>query len=204
MSEQDYKARLEMVQRLAPDHPLLSDLQSKGCTRINQIYLQKILAKLEDQMMDQKIDEPDDPKDLQLKNMRMKRRSLYSNRAKLSNSFHKARTNKDRAFISEEIQIIQMQIMELEKKIRYYQQTGQQASGPFDHLPDDTFELFRIKENARKNIPRLEKALEELFALDEKTPGRARKIHRKEKKLAETKRLKAYVEKRIEEKSVRD
>lgn len=201
MTDVEYNAGLELIERADPGNALLPDLK-KGPSKINFIYMKKVIKNVEEIRSEEAQGKPDDPEDLILKNMQQKRRALYAKRAKLSNAFHKCRTKKDRAFNSEKIQLVQQEIMETEREMRHYKVSGEQPSGPFDHLPDNDYKLFQLKENARKNIPRIEERLEEWFAKPEGTPGRAKQIATDEKKLAESKRLIAYVEKRLKEKGL--
>lgn len=201
MSDEEYKDGLAYVNEELPDHPLLEDLRA-GQSKINEIYLQRLIEKARAKVKEESEDKPIDSDDPKLMHLNAKRRKLYGRRAKLSNFFHEIKSVKDRAYNSEQIQIIQREIIAIEAQINHWKLTGERPKGPFEHLPDDRYELFKIKENARKHIPRLEQSLEELYNMPKNTPNRAAKIAEKEKKLAETKRLKVYVEKTLEDANV--
>lgn len=184
-----------------PDHPLL-DKVSEGPTAVNKLYLKRLIEEAREKETDRKTDQPLDQESPKLMTLNARRRKLYAQRAKLSNAFHRLKTKKQRAFNSDQIQIVQRDIIAIEAQINHWRLTGERPKGPFEDLPDDRYELFKIKENARKHIPRLERSLEKLYNLPPKTPGRMDKITTKEKKLAELKRIKSYVEKTLKEADV--
>lgn len=196
MTHSEYTAGCEILKAKAPGHPLLNTILS-GYSKMNELYLIQALKSI-----DFKIN-PEIKEDLQLKNLFREKSQLAGQRAIYSNSFHDCKTDAERAEVSENIQRIQYQISDINKKIREYEETGELISdNRLDNLPEDLFELFKIKENARKNIPRLEKAIEDLYQMPENVPGRSKKIEEKETKLMEQKILKTYVEKLIKDKDL--
>jgi hypothetical protein len=178
-----------------PDHPLIK-LLDNGMSIINSLYLTQALKDID------LVINKDEPSELELKNLFRKKTQLVGQRAILSNSFHNCKSDHERAEVSEEIQLIQHQIVGINQKIRKYEETGEIPSdSKLDNLPGDLYKLFLIKENARKNIPRLEKAIEELFQLPE-TPKTNQKIQEKEEKLKELKLIKTHVEKLIKDQDI--
>jgi hypothetical protein len=196
MTHSEYTAGVEILKSKAPEHPLLSTLQTEY-SKLNELYLVQALKSIDFTI------NPDNKEDLQLKNLFQQKSRLAGRRAILSNSFHDCKSDFERAKVSEEIQQIQFQISGINKKIREYEETGELISDSrLENLPEDLFELYKIKENARKNIPRLEKAIEDLYQLPENAPNRTAKIEEKETKLTGLKILKSYVEKLIKDKDL--
>lgn len=192
MTHSDYNAGLELLKAKKPDHPLLKVLE-KGMSTLNSLYLTQALKDI-DMVITQ-----DAPGGLEVKNLFRKKTHLVGQRAILSNSFHNCKSDQERADVSEEIQLIQHQIVGINQKLRQYEETGEiPSTSKLDNLPEDLYQLFRMKENARKNIPRLEQAIEELYQLPE-SPKNAQRIQEKEEKLKELKLLKTHVEKLIKD-----
>lgn len=196
MTDEDYKDGLAFVEIELPGHALLPKLR-EGISAVNKLYLKQLIDEARKEQQKKAEDKPLDQEEPKLMALNAQRRKLYAKRAKLSNAFHRLRSKKQRAMNSEQIQIIQRDIIAIEAQIHHWKVTGERPRGPYEDLPDDRYEMWKVKENARKHIPRLEKGLEQLYNLPKNTPGRLEKIEKKEKKLAELKRIKSYVEKSL-------
>lgn len=198
MTEIEYQAGLEMIKTYSPEHPLLPTLLI-GQSPINNLYMKSVLGGLDTKIPD---DIKSDGVDVVVQNMHRERGQLYGQRAKMSNKLHDCKSNGDRAIVSDEIQMIQAQIIEINARIHRYTLTGEVVTPSKDNLPEEPFELFKIRENLRKNIPRIEKSLEQIFTWPDNKPGKQKKIEEKERKLQELKILKKHVERIIKEKTL--
>ena len=201
VSNEEYKDGLAYVEVELPDHGLLPKLR-EGASAVNKLYLKRLIKDAREKEAERAEDKPLETDEPKLMELNARRRKLYAKRSKLSNAFHKMRTNKQRSLNSQQIQIVQRDIVAIEAQINHWKLTGERPRGPFEDLPEDRWELFKIKENARKHIPRMEKGLEKLYNLPAHTPGRLEKIKKKETKLSELKRIKAYVEKTLKKANV--
>lgn len=195
MNKLEYDSGVELLRDKCPTHPLLSSIE-RGHTRINVIYLQQALASIQ-------IDVKEDPGQAVEQNLYVKKTQLYGLRAKLSNQFHDCKSDVERASISDQIIRIQDEIRKLNKKIAEYEDTGTiQQIDVLADMPTDLYELYKVKENARKNIPRLEKNIEDLLQLSLTDPRAQDRLNVKEDKLKKLKLIKAYAEQKIKDSAI--
>ena len=191
MTEQQYKDNLRRLAEISPDHALLPRLRKMGYSRPNALYLAQCLKsagkeRAEEQRFDFEDVEGDDPTgDETLKQMRVKLRQLFFERVQLSDRFHELKTVEDRAFNSEEIQIVQRNIGAMMERIRHYRAHGtlpENDSGGF-YVSRDGFELARQRQSLRSGISIKRKALAQMRETNPTDPVTLRKMEKIESKL---------------------
>lgn len=127
MSAKEYFDQLTWLEKVQPGHVLLPTLRS-GFSAINCIYLASALKSM--------ATEPDAPEKAQaqvnedpntpdsIRKLHMQRRTLFTDRAKLSNSFHDCQSDQERAAVSVRIEAIQNQIEHINKQLRDWKERG--------------------------------------------------------------------------------
>lgn len=199
MSKQDYLAGVELLAMRKPDHPLLAIVRS-GYTRLNELYLERALK----DVIGTKAEETEIPgADPVLVNLLKEKRTLYANRAKLSNSFHDCTSDESRANISSSIQRIQRAIEAKNAELNYYQQHGKLPEGNQVDIdvPDDPIALMNRLLSVRSSISYNQRRIRILAALAQDNPER-KKIPTMETNLKELKRKKALYESRIAQENI--
>lgn len=200
MSKQDYLAGVELLAMRKPDHLLLAIVRS-GHTRLNELYLERALK---DVMTPAKSNEEEIPgADPVLVNLLKEKRTLYANRAKLSNSFHDCTSDESRANVSSSIQRIQRAIEAKNAELNYYQQHGKLPEGNQVDIdvPDDPIALMNRLLSVRSSISYNQRRIRILAALAEDNPER-KKIPGLEANLKELKRKKGLYESRIAQENI--
>jgi hypothetical protein len=199
MSNQDYLAGVELLAMRKPDHPLLSIVRS-GHTRLNELYLERALK----DVIGTKAEETEIPgADPVLVNLLKEKRTLYANRAKLSNSFHDCTSDESRANVSSSIQRIQRAIEAKNAELNYYQQHGKLPEGNQVDIdvPDDPIALMNRLLSVRSSISYNQRRIRILATLAQDNPER-KKIPTLETNLKELKRKKALYESRIAQENI--
>lgn len=110
MTENDFREGVRYLEKIDPEHPILPTLKRVGYSLLNVEYL--IFAFRKKQGLRK-------PGALTKKNLNVKKARLYANRAKLSNGFHEAISQAERAMISDQIREIQKQIAFVDEQIQY-------------------------------------------------------------------------------------
>lgn len=130
MSEEDYFAGVDWLERIDPGNAMLRRLSS-GFTKMNTIYLRRLLKERGERPREApKRDLPDlDRVDPDFVDLNRKIGALFGRRRQLSNGFHNCRGSKaekkiKRAAISDDIRNIQQQIAKALKQKRHYEQYG--------------------------------------------------------------------------------
>lgn len=185
MSIEDFQAGFEWVKLCNKDEPLLGVLK-KGPSKINVLYLQHLLKKYgEPKAKSDQAAKPlpaDDPAVLMLLK---EKKSLFGRRARLSNSFHDATTDAERANISDDIRIVQGHIKAVMRKIEYYQKTGNiPEEAAVKEVELSGVEIMKQLNSVRSKISYHKKKLLELAAQQNKGD----EISKREKKLKQLER----------------
>lgn len=133
INEATYWAGVAWVERCKPTYVMLNRLK-RGYTKINTIYLGRILAEIGEQPKNtaQEASSEDSAADRMNPEFLALSRligGLFGRRRKLSNTFHDCKPgeegNNDRAMISDDIRNVQKQISRALKRKRHYELTGQ-------------------------------------------------------------------------------
>lgn len=171
MSENDYKAGVDLLILTDPNHPILKDLQ-KGYTYLNIEYLKLAVKKKKD---------VDKKGEMVLRKLSVKKGKLYAERARLSNSFHKYTKKPERAVISDNIRRIQDEIARVDIEIQYIKDGTMRQPAAIDsyHVPFDI-------EGKRKEIKLLQQKIRharERIADYKKQEGKEKFIVKNEEKV---------------------
>ena len=139
----------------------------KGYSVLSVAYLRKILETMAIPSEVEPIEEEraaESPESLDaLKKSYDNLKTLFIDRAKLSNTFHDVVTDEDRAAISRKIQAVQANIAMEMRAIAHIKQYGVAPSSlahGFSHgdggfvIPDNDYELFKAKELLRQSLSR--------------------------------------------------
>ena len=117
MTEQEYLDCLAMLIEEMPNHVLIPELR-KGYSVMNCVYLTNVIKKIDIKIPERKIKEAGND---DLSKMEIRKSTLFGQRAKWTNKFHKCTTDQQRAAISDEIQLIQEDIAQVMKEIKYFE-----------------------------------------------------------------------------------
>ena len=117
MTEQEYLDCLAMLAEEHPNHVLLKDLR-KGYSVMNCVYLTNEIKKIDIKIPAPKIKEPGND---DLIEMQARKATLFGQRANWSNKFHKCKNNDQRAAIVDEISLVQDDIKQVMKEIKYFE-----------------------------------------------------------------------------------
>ena len=128
MTEQEYLDCLAMLIEEVPNHVLIPELR-KGYNTMNVVYLESIIKKIDIKIPAPKIKEPGND---DLIEMEARKATLFGERAKWSNKFHTSKTDQQRADISDQIDLIQDEIAQVMKEIKYFETHQTKIAG---HCP---------------------------------------------------------------------
>lgn len=161
----DYQEQLDRLEKANPKHPLLWAFR-RGHTASNAMLLAREIAKLPPPVATTaaaEVDEPDDvddPEDETLRRLRMEQSNLFSERRKLSNTFHDCGNDRQRALVSEKIQVLQHRIEGVKQTIRKYKEQGRIPEPDEKYpVPDDPFKLLALRDSLRASISRKKKEI---------------------------------------------
>lgn len=161
MELSDYNARLDHIKIMDPDNVYLERL-SKGLTLTNSIIIEREFNKLPPPKPARKKKQGDPI----VERFTVKISKLYSQRAKLSNSFHVCKTNDDALDICMAIEDVQREIAQQLQYRQYYIDKKELPLIPnedseFD-IPSDPVELMRKQNSLRSNISRTKAELKNI------------------------------------------
>jgi len=114
MTDEDYKAGVDLLILTDPNHPALPELQ-KGKNSLNVEYLKLSMKKKEH--MDIK-------GEIVRRKLAAEKGKLYGMRAKLSNNFHRYKKREERSVISDQIRKIQEKIAQTDIELQYINENG--------------------------------------------------------------------------------
>lgn len=191
MTAAQYIDGLARLAELQPAHPLLPMLRERGHNRLTEAYLAQCLKATTKEQQKQTFDfeneeEADDPvDDERLRLMRVELRRLFHERNMLSDRFHDLKTVKERAYNSEEIQIVQRNIGKLMARIRHYRVHGEMPPGDDGgfYVPADGLNLAKQRNSLRANLSRKRKEVRELRESDLDDQATMRKIEKGEQQI---------------------
>ena len=165
MSDVEYSQGISRLKKHNPNHPLLSQLE-KGLSAINKIYLKKALADVPTAEPEPSAVAHDDPT---LEQLKIEQRKLFSERAQLSNRFHKCKTDAERAANSNSIKMVQRRIQSLWDRIDYFEANGELPKEDEKYpLPDDRGKLQMKINSLRASISQKKKKILSLY--DQQVP----------------------------------
>ena len=209
-----YAEGIELIQKNAPQHPLLRVFLS-GETVVNRLLLEKELAKFSSdprrsapapQPADPETDDfsPDPVDDQVLRRLRMQQSNLFAERAKLSNSFFNCANQAQRRKVSENIQILQAQIEMVRADIRTYRSQGRLPEPDEKYpVPENPFKLLALRQSLRSSISRKSGEILHLGGeiLDKKS-GAAERLAKAEAKMTDLKNHLDHVQKTIKARNI--
>lgn len=189
-----YLEKLEALERAVPRHLLLRVfrlIQSAGNEMLLDLELSKQPAPPVAPPAGIQEDEEEDPdavEDETLRRMRMEQSNLFVDRRKLSNQFHSCINTRERAAVSEKIQVIQHRIEEVRLRIAQYKEYGRVPEPDEKYpVPGNPFQLLALQGSLRSSISRKKKEIEhlgrEIAQNDAAAPGKLEKAEAKLKDL---------------------
>lgn len=164
MNLSDFNAMLDYIETYEPGHPELSWLKSKGLTLTSGILIQKIYnALLDAKPAPIKQTRHQDTDDAIIRSYNSQLTKLFTQRARLSNTFHISAGNHEDVQIADQVIDVQREIDRVMKDKRYYQERKElppvaEQEDVFE-IPSDPFELMRKMENVRTNLAHAKKRL---------------------------------------------
>lgn len=201
----DYEEALRRLEKAVPNHRLLWYFR-RGNTPANALLLQHELEKLPKEAPPVADDDeiPDDVNDETMRRFRMDQSTLFSERRKLSNQFHDCRTQRDRARVSEEIQVVQGRIERLKQEMKTYLEQGRIPEPDEKYpVPEDTFRLLGLRDSLRASISRKKREIEHIGReMEENKPEAGSKLEKAEAKLKDLKIHLNHVQKAIENRNL--
>lgn len=202
MTEEDYIAGVELLERVEPTAPLLPQLR-KGYTAINCVYLKHAMAGKEADLQPKVrvLGEPDMhvPDSPEYDEMQQRKAGLYARRANLSNQFHDHEGDPVAcANISDEIRKVQRKIGHVQQQIQHYKITGEVLEeAPRTERVYEGLELAKKYHTTRQNVNRWRRKIErEGQTVDRHT------LNKWENKLKEYERELASLKRQIGQESV--
>lgn len=179
---EDYRAGIEYVKRHAPNHHLLPDIEKKFSV-VTCAYLQRAMDSIPppQPVAKKQTEYIGDP---QFDALIIQRKKLFTERAKLSNLFHKMAHRIDRVNNSKKIQAIQTEIHRIGITIQYFREHGEMPlhSNPYELDTQNPLALDKFYRHSMSSRSRLRNQLEKLAVDPVKN---ATKIAAKESKLLE-------------------
>lgn len=208
----DYHEQLKRLEKAVPKHPLLWALR-RGHTAANAMLLERELGKLPaapapigDHVddSDDENDDPDTPEDETLRRLRMEQSGLFSDRRKLSNTFHECSNDRQRATVSEKIQVVQRRIEIVKQTIRTYKEQGCIPEPDEKYpVPEDAFRILALRDSLRASISRKKREIEHIGReIEEKDPAAPAKLEKAESKLKELRIHLSHVKQAIENRNI--
>jgi DNA repair exonuclease SbcCD ATPase subunit len=198
MNREEYDAGIEFLELKDPHYALLPQLK-KSFNAINVLYLRRAIEKydIRDEV------ESEEASDPVMRKMYIEQSKLFGKRAKISNQFHKCKTDKTRARISDQVQEIQREIEAVRKRIRHYRKTGRVLEDDIKKekypIPDNAYDCFKKRNSIRAMISRYKSKLKELGRLPDHHPDR-KQIPEYEAKLKDKEIYLTHVQKEIDTK----
>lgn len=183
MSVAEYWKNVDWLRSAWPDWVLIPTLE-QGFSYPNCIYLTYGLRRMAHKMDAPRVAEKQllrshSPE--QIKLWFVKKRTLYGERAKLSNRFHDCSTDEQRAAVSKDIERLQLEIEKVQKVIREWQEKGVLPQKAREEDPQMKLLRYGLKE-ARHAMNRYKHLLQvELRKPD--YPKKAQKIAMYERQL---------------------
>lgn len=198
-----YQDKLNALERAAPGHALIRVfrlIQSAGNEMLLDRELEKIPAQAPPAPAIQDDPDPDEEEDETLRRLRIDQSNLYAERAKLSNSFHDCANDRQRAVVSEKIQVVQHRIEEVRGLIRQYKQYGTIPEPDEKYpVPEDSFKLLATLHSLRASISRKKREIEHLGReVAENDPAAPEKLEKAEAKLKDLRTHLEHVKKAID------
>lgn len=200
-----YREALDALRAACPDHPLLRvfAMQETGAMRVLiDIELRKFAA-TEPPVSAPATENPDDPEDEYLKNLRRQQSDLFGDRAKLSNQFHGCASDSQRARVSEEIQVVQKKIEFVRRQIKDYKAGIAPESDEKYPVPKDATRLLLLRQSLRSSISRKSKEIRELGGqCANDVPGADKALQKCEAKMRDLQNHLNRVEKAIKDRNI--
>lgn len=211
MTRMEYEQEVARIGRINPGEPLLPTL-CEGYKRINLIYMRAALRRLptiggktEENTADIVPHQRDQRHaDQVLRRLWAERSTLFGEMNKRSNHFHDCKSDDERAANSREIRRIWSKILDAKNRIEYYEQFGEIPEPVNEErfpLPEEPVALMKKLNSIRVQISQAKKRLDDLGALPEGHPDRA-KIADGETRLQELKLYAGHAEAAIDRASV--
>jgi hypothetical protein len=201
MTAQQYTEHLKRIEATNPAEPLLRSLRA-GWSRVNVIYMKSALNRLP--KVDTQPDRAttDDIEDQEtastdpiIRELWSQKGQLFRERAKFSNRFHDCTTDEQRKANSEAILRIWDRIMDIQRKMEYYEENGELPAGAERFpLPDDPAALLKKLMSIRSQISMEQQKLRRLAELSDEDPQKRPKIEESQAKLAELKLYRGHAE----------
>lgn len=201
----DYEQQLKRLEKAVPKHPLLWAFR-RGHTASNALLLARALDKIPPPpvvIQDDDPEPPDDVDDDTMRRFRMDQSNLFSDRRKLSNEFHTCQSDRQRAGVSERIQIVQAQIERLKQQINIYKEQGRIPEPDEKYpVPEDPFKLLALRASLRASISRKKRKIVQIGRDQDKLPDAPERLAKAEGKLKELKLHLNHVKKAIQDRDI--
>lgn len=203
-----YQDKVRALEDAVPGHALIRVfrlIQSAGNEMLLDRELDKVRAAApQAPAVQEGDDDPDEAEDETLRRLRMDQSTLFADRRKLSNSFHDCANDRQRAGVSEKIQVVQHRIEEVRELIRHYKQYGSVPEPDEKYpVPEDSFKLLATLHSLRASISRKKKEIEHLGReVAENDPAAPAKLEKAEAKLKDLRTHLEHVKKAIENRNL--
>lgn len=201
---QTYWDKVALVERLNPAEILLKSIK-KEHTIVTEAFLAAAWARIPDcGVVSPDLGEETDHVETETladdttRELWRRRSELFGQMNKLSNTFHGAKTDEERARISKAILAIWDRICEVKATLATYQSTGELPTyADSDELPDNPVALSKKLNSIRAQISQRKKQLVSLAGLDEGTMDKQLKIDAAEESLKRLKLMAGLAEQKL-------
>lgn len=195
MTDHDYHSALARLATADPANLLLNKLR-QGPGTVNKLLLAQQLRKLGEQPVTERAaveqeweeEEADALDDETLRGLRVRLRKLFSDRARLSDRFWTLKNTQERAYNSEDVQVVQRNIERTMQAVRHWKIHGTLPDELQKHyVPKDGLELARRQNSLRANVSRQRRIVRELQEAELNDMATARKLEKALDRLQELK-----------------
>ena len=196
ITKEEYGNCLSMLIEEIPNHVLIKDLK-KGYSVMNALYLGHALSEIK--IPDEVATTTGDPDDAELRKLQRERSSLFGKRASWSNKFDICQSNKQRAEVSDQIQIIQNDIKLIMRQIEYYEQHGKPMPVIINEeypVPASEGDRYKKRASLRAMISQIKKKLRQIADRPKNHPD-WRKVDKLESQLSHNEKYLVYVDRAI-------
>lgn len=204
-----YQDKIRELERLNPAHPLLRIFRLSENAG-NNVLLTRELEKAGwgepecGELPEESVELPPiEVDDDVLRGLHREQTSLYGERRKISNELHECFTDRQRALVSERIQVVQSRIEIIREKIRAYQMHGRIVEDEKYPIPEDPFRLLALEKSLLSSRSRKSREIREIGeSLLNNKPGAQEKLDRAETKMREIETHLTHVRKKIKTRNI--
>lgn len=194
---ENYDDVLAALKSACPEHPLLrvfGMLKTETHLRLMENELSKFTVQEETEEAPAAIDGEEAE---ELTQLHRQQTMLYGERRKLSNSFHDCFNDRQRADVSQRIQVVQAQIEMVRQHINYFKTTGRmfQADDRYP-IPKDPYELLALERSLMSSISRKSNQIRQIgLEMLEQKPGADERLQKAEAKIKDLQKHLEHVRK---------